>query len=329
MSPRKLSDLDREEIVQLYRTTEETTSTLANRYGVSSSTVSRFLKSQLSDSEYENLIQQKRLARVPGDYAKTSLQLPLDFEQSTSFSSPPPLKQPQEFPKTLDFTLERKYIEKKELEKKDLEKHEVKNDLEKHEVKNDLEPPPPPEIPVFAQTPEVFLEEYLEDEVDDLEELDEDDLEELDEDDLEELDEDDLEELDEDDLDALDEDDWAYEEEYTLNIPQALPKNVKVLPLSEANLPKTCYLVIDRSAELITRPLKEFAHLGKIPQEEVQQKTLPVFDNQRIARRFSNRSQRVIKVPDARILKKTSSYLKAKGITRILINGQVYSLSPF
>jgi hypothetical protein len=98
--------------------------------------------------------------------------------------------------------------------------------------------------------------------------------------------------------------------------------------LSEASLPKTCYLVVDRAAELIVRPLKEFSDLGRIPAEEVQEKTLPVFDNHRVARRFSNRSQRVIKVPDGRMLQKTCSHLQAKGITRLLIDGQVYSLLP-
>ncbi len=101
-----------------------------------------------------------------------------------------------------------------------------------------------------------------------------------------------------------------------------------MLPLSEASLPKICYLVVDRSAELVARPLREFSDLGRIPVEEVQQKTLPIFDNHRVAKRFSNRSQRVIKVPDGQMLQKTCSHLKAKGITRLLIDGQVYSLFP-
>ncbi|HEY9607254.1 MAG TPA: hypothetical protein V6C85_36950, partial [Allocoleopsis sp.] len=97
---------------------------------------------------------------------------------------------------------------------------------------------------------------------------------------------------------------------------------------SEASLPRTCYLVVDRAAELIARPLREFGDLGRIPAEEVQEKTLPVFDNHKVARRFSNRSQRVIKVPDGRMLQKACSHLQAKGITRLLIDGQVYSLLP-
>jgi len=101
---------------------------------------------------------------------------------------------------------------------------------------------------------------------------------------------------------------------------------VHVLPLSEAAFPGTYYLVIDRFADLITRPLKDFGDLGRFPSEEIQEKTLPVFDNHRVARRFSNRTQRVIKVPNGSMLQKVCSHLYSKGITRLLLNGQVYSL---
>ena len=101
---------------------------------------------------------------------------------------------------------------------------------------------------------------------------------------------------------------------------------VEVMPFADAVLPKTCYLVIDRTAELVTRPLKDFGELGQIPEAETQARTLPIFDNHRIARRFSHRNQRIIKVPDADMLKKTSLQLSAKGITRLLVNGHIYSL---
>jgi len=51
--------------------------------------------------------------------------------------------------------------------------------------------------------------------------------------------------------------------------------------LSEATLPKLCYFSIDRASELITRPPREFGDLGQIPTQEIQQRTLPVFDNHR------------------------------------------------
>ncbi|MGB3493190.1 MAG: helix-turn-helix domain-containing protein, partial [Elainellaceae cyanobacterium] len=60
MAPKRLSDDEKKEIVDLYRQPEETTSTLANRYGVSSSTISRILKLNLTAEEYDALVQQKR-----------------------------------------------------------------------------------------------------------------------------------------------------------------------------------------------------------------------------------------------------------------------------
>ncbi|NJN76431.1 MAG: hypothetical protein HC796_09900 [Synechococcaceae cyanobacterium RL_1_2] len=44
MSPTKLSSYNKDEIIERYRQPQGSTSTLASHYGVSSSTISRFLK---------------------------------------------------------------------------------------------------------------------------------------------------------------------------------------------------------------------------------------------------------------------------------------------
>ena len=294
MTPKKLSDSDKKEILRLYRTSEETTSTLAGRYGVSSSTISRFLKGQLSESEYESLIQQKRLARTPSRDETSSLPTPRQLELPESDSSDrqtPSLIRKK--PQRLAASSRTPPVIKGEKLLIPEQPGFVKGNGEVFEESKEID-----RLDVLA------LEEMLGEDLTDLEE-------------------------DEEDLEDMEEEDW--EDELEVPKPQIYSKNaaVQVLPLSEASFPKTCYLVIDRAAELITRPLKEFADLGKIPAAEVQQKTLPVFDNQRVARRFSNRSQRVIKVPDGRMLKKTCPYLQAKGITRLLMDGQVYSLSSY
>ena len=110
------------------------------------------------------------------------------------------------------------------------------------------------------------------------------------------------EDIDDSDEEEDYEDDWDNEADEDIAYTSLGNINVQILPISDASFPKTCYLVIDRSSELITRPLEDFADLGTIPQEEIQQKTLPVFDNHRVARRFSHRRERVIKVPDGRLL---------------------------
>ena len=322
MSPRKLSDSDREKILNLYRTSEETTSTLATRYSVSSSTISRFLKSHLSESEYEDLIQQKRLARSAiaqseeksKDISKNN-QVHKDGlenkEDKNLVTQTPPLEQSKSPPiiKT-NSAKEPETDAKIEVLPETLDKKTQIASGEKVVQKTTLEVMEEDKVEFEEQhKPIIFLDQ-------------EEDLESINI--LEAMFGEDIE--DEDDLDEDDEDDdWEYE----VITPKEAPSRdrIKVLPLSEASFPHTCYLVIDRSAELITRPLKDFADLGTIPTEEVQQKTLPVFDNHRVAKRFSNRRGKVIKVPDARILQKTSPYLEAKGITRLLIDGQIYSLS--
>ncbi len=299
MSPKKLTDEDKQEILKLYRQTPETTSTLAERFGVSSSTISRFLKSCLAETEYEELIQEKRLARTP----RSSAAEPQSEVPVSSPSTDDDFVEPEE-----PLLQSAKSIAAESTRQVSVSSGKAAAiRAQPTQFVLPLEVPPPDEPdPEDVEIPDVDVFALGDLLGEDLSDLDDDD----------------------DELDADDEDDDWEEEPITHYLP-ALPRNadIRVLPLSAASFPKTCYLVIDRASELITRPLKEFSHLGKIPVEEVQQKTLPVFDNHRVARRFSNRSQRVIKVPDGRLLQKTCAYLYGKGITRILMDGQIYSLS--
>lgn len=315
MAPSKLTDADKQQILELYRQPGETTLTLASRYGVSNTTISRILKSNLPAAEYESLIQQKRQER--GGSEATPVQGSLLEAATISPAEEDPTPEPvvagtallEVAPATGDGRRSRR------------RSSAASRPVEPEPIA--LAEPEPVLVPVpvaavvadpltEASTVETMLgEDLLDQEAD----LDEDE----DEDDLD--DDDDLDE-DEDDLD--DEDDGEGGELPTFQVLAA--NRIRVLPLADASIPQPCYLVVDRSAELIARPLKEFGDLGQIPSEEVLEKTLPVFDNHRVAKRFSNRTQRVIKIPDSKVLRKTSSHLQAKGITRLLIDGQVYAL---
>ncbi len=321
MSPRKLTETDKKDILKLYRHPEETTSTLAERYGVSNSTISRFLKSSLLESEYEALIQQKRLNRTPGGaslvmstYSAISSEVDVVSEAKllpVEEIIQPSINSEDEFLDSTDSDQRRR-------RKRSLIGHQIDYETKAIQTELPLNLNLPKPKRKFDE-PEDILVEIIQGKTGDKKELLDRDL----DDDLDEDLDDDLDDWD-DDLDEDDDDIHGHELILAPHIRSDI--DVKVLPLSEASLPKICYLVVDRAAELITRPLKEFSDLGQIPVEEIQQRTLPIFDNHRVARRFSNRSQRVIKVPDAQMLHKTSSHLQAKGITRLLIDGQVYSL---
>lgn len=334
MSVRKLSELDKRDILNLYRQPGETTSTLASRYDVSNSTISRLLKSRLSEPEYEALIQQKRTNRSHSisESATEADEEPVETSLTTSVESEESFLDIQESFADSEESLNasptaprrrrrRSSVGTEEERAQEQEQEDIPSEIFSgidssmplFQVAMDAAPSNSPDLLDNNYNPEAsVIQEMLGEDLTDLED-DEDD------------EDDDLEDLE-------DEDDW---EDDTPTLESPIPAgtfkrdnrtSVQVLPLSNAVLPKTCYLVVDRAAELIARPLREFSDLGQIPAQEVQQRTLPVFDNHRVARRFSNRTQRVIKVPDGRMLQKTCSQLQAKGITRLLIDGQVYSL---
>jgi transposase-like protein len=329
MSPRKLSEVDKSDILKLYRQPEETTSTLAVRYGVSNSTISRILKSNLEESDYETLIQQKRSNRTVSDESDPDTEsTPLPVE---SAAGAPPVVQPT--PPSPEDTDEDTEPELSVSMSPDGRRRRKRSSVGSQATEEPEDTPTQLQLNLTTPVQTSDVEES-EQPIDEMNPSQSRGFEELLDEDLMDL-EDEDDDLDDDDLDDddLDDDDWEDEPEDATSqkrIKASFDRDfkVQVLPLSEASLPRTCYLVVDRAAELIARPLREFGDLGRIPAEEVQEKTLPVFDNHKVARRFSNRSQRVIKVPDGRMLQKTCSHLQAKGITRLLIDGQVYSLLP-
>ena len=326
MTVKKLTDADRKEILDLYRHTGETTSTLADRYGVSNSTISRFLKVTLPEEEYETLIAAKRAARTSGGEEKTAPQL---NEPEPEPAAALPVVESQVLTQTPAEATPGKTVRRRRIAAEISQETETpaKAELEAHFTSNvDTQAISSNSEQASLEVPSTRADSFqgamiaadVSAQANSIAEMLAEDLLDVSEDD---------DDLDDDDEDDEDDDDDLYEEQPILR--RRLPANtvVQVLPLSEAILPRTCYLVIDRAAELITRPLREFGDLGQIPSQEFQQRTLPVFDNHRVARRFSSKRDRVIKVPDSRMLQKASSHLQAKGITRLLFDGRVYSLS--
>ncbi|TVR10718.1 MAG: transposase [Phormidium sp. GEM2.Bin31] len=256
MSAKKLSDADKQDIIERYRQPGETTSTLAQRYGVSNSTISRLLKSSFSAQEYDQLVQQKRSHRSGGGDRQSQRRKPIlrDTSSPSEASEVDSGEQLQlDLPDDDDRRRRRKLVSTSSSEESDSREVETPVELDGGDNSD--------------KTPSKA----------------------------------------------------AKSDDRTLAA-------LTIEPLAKALIPKTCYLVVDRSSELISRPLREFNDLGEIPAAEISSKTLPVFDNHRVARRFANRNQRVMKVPDSQMLQKTGSHLQAKGITRVFFDGQVYSL---
>lgn len=372
MAPKKLTEADKVAILGLYRQPEETTSTLAERYGVSNSTISRLLKASLPEAEYKTLIQQKRgvadresaTAALPPVEASPSAPIsemvePADSPVEDSLpatkpeitKAPPILKKRGSTPEASE-TTEVAVAATPPVDTvaasdqpEDSQNSQGKTRRRRSRSADAAPEATPAEATQLALTTEAAAETAP----------DEDAVEaspsatpsrsepikkgpikkgsavakaEAPEPAALEPDwDDDASALDDDyaDDDEDDEDDDVWDGDASELAPHL--EAVEIMPLTPSDLPSQCYLVVERvSSELVVLPLKTFASLGQIPEEEGDLRTLPVFDNHRVARRFSRRNQRVIKVPDGNLLQTTRPYLQAKGITRLLIDGQVFAL---
>jgi len=354
MAPRKLSDSDKRQITSIYCQPGETTSTLANKFGISSSTVSRVLKQMLPDDEYAKLMKWKRsgergsfplASSAVVDQLEVEMARPLDEaadeppSTAAETAEPQPesdnaealVEQPlspeneksQENEKSLKRSRRRSTVEQTDSQAAEDStsaqgsEHEAGSRAEGRDESKAVDGPQLPSKKVIKRSQKseqlastedeeenevaAWVSEGLEDAADFDDESDED----------------------------WDEEDWDDESDDDETEQQSLPREAEltILSFEDFSLTKSCYLVVDRTAELVTCPLKDFSELGMIPPGEEQSRTLPVFDNHKIARRFARRNQRIIKVPDGVMLNKTQGYLQAKGITRILFDGQVYALS--
>jgi len=306
----KLALDDKQEILRLYRESDAATTQLAKQFGISTSTVLRLLQELIPAEEYRELVVQKqakgkrgsRINHELGNFQVNQLALipdELEFSADDRVTS---------FEQHFQDEFEQQFEQGDETA---IAMDDLSGDLNIAGV--DLS---------SAELDEPALDDvYLEPEDDEVED------DELDDDDDSE---DDL--VDEDNL-ALDEEDFAEEDAESgmsmfadLHGNHSASDRLEMLPLNEADLPQICYIVVDRIAEIITRPLRDFKDLGEIPPEEALSKTIPIFDNHRVARRFSHHNQRVIKFPSD-LIHITSSKLVQKGITRILFSGQVYTLN--
>ncbi len=337
MASKKLTDADKQEILQLYRQPEETTLTLASRYGVSNSTISRFLKSTLPKSEYESLIQQKRTVRAQSNVSEAE-ETPMPSTKSAatteenSSESASPLRRKRKRPSIPAETSSQTQTDEQQPayptasssaesaersetdearsdQQLDLLSSEEESSYDRADTGSAYESQEADRQPESTQQWQETIAESFFGVGEDLD-LDE---------------EEDFEDFEDEDLDA--ETETSDSRQFSFSSSSRSPDDeIQILPLQAASFPKTCYLVVDRGSELITRPLRDFSDLGKIPQPETEQIALPVFDNHRVARRFASRAQRVCKVPDAQLFQKVRPYLQAKGITRLLLNGQVYAV---
>jgi hypothetical protein len=98
------------------------------------------------------------------------------------------------------------------------------------------------------------------------------------------------------------------------------------VPISEIEFPKVVYMIVDKKIELETKPLKDYAEWQFLSLDELNRKTIQIFDDPKNAKRFCSKEQKVIKVPNTNVFKIVAPILVSRGISRIVSGDKLIAL---
>ncbi len=107
------------------------------------------------------------------------------------------------------------------------------------------------------------------------------------------------------------------------NTPQ---KDLTSVPISEFNFPNIVYMVVDKKIELETKYLSDYPEWNFLSKEELNRKTIEIHFDYKNAKRFCNKEQKVIKVPNTEVFRIVSPFLISRGISRIVCPDQLIAL---
>ncbi len=91
-------------------------------------------------------------------------------------------------------------------------------------------------------------------------------------------------------------------------------------PLKNFELPKSVFMVVNKSIELEPKILSEYPEWSFLPKSDLERKTLEIFKDINLAKKACSKNGKVIKVPNSKIFLMASNILKSKGISRIIFN---------
>jgi len=107
------------------------------------------------------------------------------------------------------------------------------------------------------------------------------------------------------------------------NLPQ---KDFSSVSITEVNLPKVVYMIVEKQIELETKPLKEYSEWSFLSEEELKRKTIEIFFDLKIAKRSCSKDQKVIKVPNSNVFRIVAPILVSRGISRIVSSDVLIAL---
>jgi len=103
-------------------------------------------------------------------------------------------------------------------------------------------------------------------------------------------------------------------------------KELSSIPIAEINFPKMVYMIVDRNIDLEIKLLKDYPQWDFLPNSDLNRKTIEIFNDIKVAKRFCKKEQKVIKVPNTNVFRIVAPILMSRGISRIVSSEQLISL---
>ncbi len=101
---------------------------------------------------------------------------------------------------------------------------------------------------------------------------------------------------------------------------------VTSIPLIDFPLPDNIFMITDKNNELEVSLLKDFPEYGFLSEADQNRKIIKLFSSKKSAGSIFGKNQKVIKIPNGKVLKMASPFLLEKGITRIIYDDYLLSI---
>ena len=103
-------------------------------------------------------------------------------------------------------------------------------------------------------------------------------------------------------------------------------KELSSIPISEINFPEMVYIIVDKNIELEIKLLKDYPQWEFLPNNDLNRKTIEIFNDIKVAKRFCKKDQKVIKVPNTDVFRIVAPILISRGISRIICSEKLIAL---
>ena len=103
-------------------------------------------------------------------------------------------------------------------------------------------------------------------------------------------------------------------------------RELSSVPIKDIDFPQVVYMVVHKSIELEIKLLKDYPIWEFLPTEDLNRKTIEIYNDLKTAKRICGKEQKVIKVPNTDVFKIVSPILISRGISRIVYSEKLIAL---